>query len=145
MDTTGPPVRGWPAWPQWGALAVGVFGLVLGVAGLVQAGLHPFTGPAHERVAAFDLNGLHNVVHVVLGVSGLVAARTVATARAFGLAVFYVFVLVAVLGMGTYPSPTLNLLGVNGPDNTMHAVVCLVGLAIAWGRPAGRHGNGIVR
>jgi hypothetical protein len=136
MSTNGLPLPGRPAWPQLAAFLVGVFGLVLGVAGLVQVGLHPFTGPAHEQLLSFDLNGLHNVVHVVLGICGLVAARTLVTSRALGHAVFFVFVLIAIFGMGTYASAGLNHLGVNGADNTMHVVVSLVGLAIAW-VPAG--------
>jgi hypothetical protein len=144
MSTIRLPIHGRPAWPQWGALLVGVFGLVLGIAGVVKSGLLPFTGPAHERLVGLDLNGLHNVVHLVLGVTGLLAARSLATARSFGYAVFVVFVLVAVLGMGTSPNPTLNLLGVNGPDNVMHVVVSLVGLAIAWG-PAGRSRDDVER
>jgi hypothetical protein len=100
-------------------------------------GLDPFTGPAHGRLLAFDLNGLHNVVHLVMGVTGLAAARTLARARAFGQALFFVFVVVAVLGMGTFATDRLNHLGVNGADNTMHVVVALVGLAIAWGPVSG--------
>jgi hypothetical protein len=73
---------------------------------------------------------MHNVVHILIGVAGLVLARTLAGARTYGwlLAVGYgaafVYGLVAL-------GKDWDVLSLNAADNGLHLATALVGLVIA--------------
>jgi hypothetical protein len=75
---------------------------------------------------------MHNVVHILIGVAGLVLGRTLAGARTYGwlLAVGYgaafIYGLIAV-------GKDWDFLNLNGADNVLHVLTALVGLAIALG------------
>jgi len=122
------------SFPQAMAGSVGVFGISLGVAGLVhtESG-HPFFGVTSEELLGLALNPAHNVLHLLVGVAGLAVLRSLRASRAFGHVIYFFFVLQVLVGMVTASVPEWNLLGVDGADNLMHALLALVGLAIAWG------------
>jgi len=73
---------------------------------------------------------MHDVVHILIGVAGLVLARTLAGARAYGwlLAVRYgtafIYGLIAV-------GKDWDFLNLNWADNILHLVTAAVGLVIA--------------
>src|SRR3954465_14857517 len=79
-------------WPQIVALAFGVVYLLVGVVGFFITGFDNFAGnEQHESLLGFMINPLHNIVHIVIGLAGLLLARTLAGARTYGwlLAVGY--------------------------------------------------------
>jgi hypothetical protein len=121
------------AWPQMAALAVGAVYALIGVVGFFITGFDDFFGhDTGEELLGFELNGAHNVVHILIGIAGLVLGRSLATARTFGwlLAVGYgaafVYGLFAV-------DETWDFLSLNWADNWLHLVSALVGVAIAVG------------
>src|SRR3954452_12747562 len=78
--------------PEILALVFGAIYLLVGIVGFFITGFSDFF--AHDtgkNLLIFEINGMHNVVHIVVGVAGLVLARTLAGARAYGwlLAVGY--------------------------------------------------------
>jgi len=108
--------------------------VLIGVAGLATAGsLHPVFGVTDHELLGFDLNTAHNVLHLVAGAAGLWAMRSLRTARGFGHVIYFFFGVQLLIGLVGEHLPALNFLGVDGLDNLMHAVLALVGLAIAWG------------
>ena len=123
--------RGAMTWPQMLALAFGAIYLLVGVVGFFVTGFDDFFAhDTNETLVGFEINGMHNVVHIVIGVAGLLLGRTLAGARTYGwlLAIGYgaafVYGLIAV-------GEDWDFLNLNGADNVLHILTALVGLAIA--------------
>ena len=81
----------------------------------------------------FEVNPLHNIVHLAVGAALVLAARQgVAASRAVNTAVGGVYLLVGVLGLFILGS-SANILALNSADNVLHvasaAVLLAVGLA----------------
>ena len=118
--------------PQTLALAFGAVYLLVGIVGFFVTGFDNFFGHTDETLIVFDINPAHNVVHILIGVLGLVLGRTLAGARTYGwlLAVGYgaafVYGLIAI-------NQTWDFLSINAADNVLHALTAIVGLVIALG------------
>ena len=120
-------------WPQLLALAFGAIYLLVGIVGFFVTGFDDFF--AHdtgETLLFFEINGMHNVVHILIGVAGLLLARTLAGARTYGwlLAIGYgaafVYGLIAI-------GETWDFLSINAADNVLHIATAAVGLVMALG------------
>lgn len=113
-----------------------VFGAVYLLVGLVGFAVTSGVGFAStdgKSLLGFQLNPLHDVVHLAVGAVLLVAARQGAAAsRAVNTAVGGVYLLVGVVGLFILGS-SANILALNGADNVLHfasaAVLLGVGLA----------------
>ena len=132
--------RAGKTWPELLALAFGAIYLLIGIVGFFITGFDNFFGNevapgvhhADENLLGFMINPFHNVVHIVIGVAGLVLARTLAGARTYGwlLAVGYGAAFVyGLLAVGE----EWDFLNLNGADNVLHLLTALVGLVIALG------------
>ena len=77
--------------PEILALAFGAVYLLVGIVGFFITGFDDFFGHTDETLLVFDINPAHNVVHILIGVAGLVLGRTLTGARTYGwlLAVGY--------------------------------------------------------
>ena len=136
--------RGAMTWPQMLALAFGAIYLLVGVVGFFVTGFDDFFAhDTNETLVGFEINGMHNVVHIVIGVAGLLLGRTLAGARTYGwlLAIGYgaafVYGLIAI-------GETWDFLSINAADNVLHVLTALVGLVIALGpvrSAVGHHGS----
>ena len=75
----------------------------------------------------FEVNGIHNIVHLASGALGLALWRNPASARLFALGFGAVYLLVTVLGfaMGTN---VLGIIPINAADNVLHLTIAAVGL-----------------
>jgi hypothetical protein len=118
-------------WPQILALVFGAVYLLVGIVGFFVTGFDNFADNSqHEMLLFFMINPLHNVVHIVIGLAGLLLARTLAGARTYGwlLAVGYaaafVYGLIAV-------GESWDVLNINPADNVLHILTAVVGLVIA--------------
>jgi uncharacterized protein DUF4383 len=111
-----------------------VFGAVLLLAGVLGfvANSSFATGDDLSRDALlglFDVNGWHNVVHLLSGVAGLAAAGSRAGARAFAFAFGGVYVLVTILGLAAGDNSTLfSLIAINTEDNFLHLAIAALGI-----------------
>jgi hypothetical protein len=116
--------------PEILGLAFGAVYLLVGIVGFFVTGFDDFAGHTDETLLIFDINPLHNIVHILIGVAGLVLSRTLAGARTYGwlLAVGYgaafVYGLFAV-------GADWDFLNLNAADNVLHVLTALVGLVIA--------------
>jgi hypothetical protein len=116
--------------PEILGLAFGAVYLLVGIVGFFVTGFDDFAGHTDETLLIFDINPLHNIVHILIGVAGLVLSRTLAGARTYGwlLAVGYgaafVYGLFAV-------GEDWDFLNLNAADNVLHLLTALVGLVIA--------------
>ena len=114
------------------SLAFGAVYALVGLLGFAVSSDVDFAGKAGASLLGFDVNGLHNIVHLLIGVALLAASRTHVAARSANLAIGAVYVLLAVLG------PVINdtaadIIGLNGADHVLHLLsgVLLVGVAVA--------------
>ncbi|MFF5988924.1 DUF4383 domain-containing protein [Prauserella flavalba] len=117
---------------------VGLAYLVIGIIGFVLTGFGGFTDAEHSTLWVFSINPLHNVVHVVIGVLGLLMALNSGLARTFGWLLFIGYGVVFVWGLaitGVFSSNPVSGLGnplaLNTADNWLHLGSALVGLLIA--------------
>ena len=118
------------------AMILGIVFLVIGAGGFVP-GLtaphnHPdvrFTTGLGLEMSLFPVNLLHNVVHLLFGVWGLLAARSATGARAFGKAVAIVYGVLTVMGLipALNLHATFGLVPLYGHDVWLHALLALAG------------------
>jgi hypothetical protein len=116
--------------PQILALAFGAVYLLVGVVGFFVTGFDNFFEHGDESLLFFHINPAHNVVHIVIGIAGLLLGRTLAGARTYGwlLAVGYGAAFVyGLLAVGE----DWDFLNINAADNGLHLATALVGLVIA--------------
>jgi hypothetical protein len=117
-------------WPQQLALAFGVIYTLIGIIGFFITGFENFFEHTDKTLLGFEINGMHNVVHILIGVAGLALARTLAGARSYGwlLAVGYG----AAFVYGLFATgKDWDFLSLNWADNILHLATVLVGLVIA--------------
>lgn len=111
--------------------------LAVGLAGFAVSSGHGFAATTSGRLLGlFEVNGLHNVVHLLVGAALLGAARAGQSAsRSVNLVVGAVYLLVGVLGLFILHS-SMNLLALNGLDNGLHfaSALVLLGSAAAGSR-----------
>ncbi|MDQ0426206.1 MULTISPECIES: DUF4383 domain-containing protein [Cellulomonas] len=116
-------------------LVATVFGavyLLVGLAGFLVTGGLPFAGQQGNALVVFDVNPLHNVVHLGIGLALLLASRSVAGARATNTTIGAVYLLVGVLGLFLIGSGA-NILALNGADNVLHLASAVLLLAVGLG------------
>jgi hypothetical protein len=114
---------------QWAALAFGVVFLIVGILGLLMPDgmtMDADMETAPRLFGLFPVNLLHNIVHLLFGVWGLVAARDIASTRMYGKAGAAIYALLVVLA---FVSPTgFGLVPIGSHDIWLHAVLA-AGLA----------------
>src|SRR4051812_33736505 len=111
------------------ALVVGVVFLLVGILGWFVTSGHSFADRDGGSLLGFQVNPLHNIVHLLVGVVLVLGARGgVAAARAANTAVGAVYLLVGVIGLFILDS-SANILALNGADNGLHLVSGAVLLA----------------
>ena len=117
--------------PEMLSLAFGAIYLLVGIVGFFVTGFDDFfAANTEERLLFFEINGMHNVVHILIGVAGLVLGRTLAGARTYGwlLAVGYGAAFVyGLLAIGK----DWDFLSINAADNVLHILTAIIGLVIA--------------
>ncbi|MEV4149226.1 DUF4383 domain-containing protein [Amycolatopsis sp. NPDC049691] len=115
------------------ALAVGIVFLLVGVLGFVPgitAGYGDLHFAGHESGArlfgVFTVSVLHNLVHLVFGVLGVLAARSNGGSRAFLMIGGGVYVLLFVFGLAMNHDSPANFIPVDNADDWLH-----LGLGVA--------------
>jgi hypothetical protein len=100
-----------------------IFGLIYLLAGLL--GFLPVLGGSsgltnRALFGIFEVNLLHNLVHIVIGIAGLAAASSTANSRTFGQVVGVILVLLGVIGL--FNANPLGLLYIGQADIALHLV-----------------------
>src|SRR4051794_38725119 len=112
----------------------GLAGIVLIAAGALGFLGNSSFGGAGERGSflGLDVNGWHNVVHILTGLLLLAGAPNARAARAVCLIFGGSYALVTILGV-IDGSDVLGLIPIDGADNVLHAVlsVTAIGAALA--------------
>lgn len=124
---------------QIASLAVGAMFLLVGVLGfvpgittntddLMMAGHHSEA----MLLGLFQVSVLHNVVHLLFGVAGLVLARSAATARAFLIYGGAIYFVLWIYGLVVPHDSAANFVPLNSADNWLHLLLAIgmVGLGV---------------
>jgi hypothetical protein len=117
------------------ALLVGGTLLVAGIIGFFYSADFGSPGEVDSVFGILDVNGWHNVVHIVTGGLGLLALGYAARAYAGGLGLVYVVVAIWGFVIGNHES-ILGFIPVNTEDNVLHAILGLAGLGAYAATPA---------
>ena len=117
---------------QWLALAVGIAFTGAGVVGFFVTGFDDFVGrDTDETLLGLEINGLHNVVHLIIGLAGLALWTRLSTARTYGWLLAIGYGAAFVYGLVAVDDRDLNILSLNDADNWFHLASALLGLVIA--------------
>ncbi len=125
-----PAARRWTI-PQTLALLIGLAYTAIGIIGFFMTGFDNFTEHTGEKVLVFAINPLHNVVHLAIGVLGILMSLRLGSARAFGWLLFLVYGAAFVYGLFAVDREDINFLDINWADNWLHLGSSLLGLLIA--------------
>jgi hypothetical protein len=118
--------------PQTLSLVFGVVYLLVGIVGFFVTGFDDFAGNSqNERlIGLFMINPLHNVAHILVGIAGIVLAKTLASARTYGWLLAVLYGALFIYGL-IAAGESWDFLNVNAADNVLHIATALVGLVIA--------------
>ncbi|HEX6208737.1 MAG TPA: DUF4383 domain-containing protein [Actinomycetota bacterium] len=111
-----------------------VFGAIyalVGLLGFTVTGGVEFAGNQGEQLIGFELNPLHNIVHIAIGALLIVgAAGGLRASRMTNGAVGAAYLLVGVLGIFMV-NEDWDFLALNQADNVLHFATAVIALAIA--------------
>jgi hypothetical protein len=130
------------------AFAVGATFLLVGILGFVPGVTQNFDTmefAGHESGAellgVFQVSVLHNVVHLLFGLAGLAAAKSMAASRSYLIGGGLIYGALGVYGMVIDRMSDANFVPVNDADNWLHiglaAAMVILGLVLTP-RTAGR-------
>jgi hypothetical protein len=112
-----------------------VFGAVYALVGLIGFFVHSSDGFAGndggKLLGIFGVNGLHNLVHILIGVVLLAASRRHRDARNANLTVGVVYLALAILGP-FIDDTGADIVALNSADHVLHALsgLLLAGVAL---------------
>jgi hypothetical protein len=120
------------------AMALGGVLVLVGLVGfLVEPSFGVGDSAQRGTLILFDINGWHNVVHLLSGIVGLAMAGTAAKARLFSIGYGVVYVLVTILGFAVGDGGLLlSIIPINTADNVLHLAIAVTGIAIGMSSPA---------
>ena len=116
-------------------LLVGILGFVPGVTQNFDTIEFAGHESGAELLGIFQVSILHNIVHVLFGLAGLAAARTIAGARGYLIGGGLIYGGLAVYGMVIDKLSDANFVPLNDADDWLHlglgAGMVLLGLVLA--------------
>jgi hypothetical protein len=80
----------------------------------------------------FPVNVLHNIVHLLIGLLGLLAYRSVSAARGFSRFLAILYGLLAIMGLIPGLNTTFGLIPIFGNDVWLHAATALIAAYFGW-------------
>jgi hypothetical protein len=115
--------------------AVGAVFIVVGLLGFTVSGGHSLAGhTGGQLLGLFQVNSLHNLVHIAVG-AVMVAAAIAGTrsARAVNTLIGAVYLALGVAGLFITGDNPLNVIALNGADNGLHLVIGAVLVGVGLG------------
>ncbi len=126
------------------AMIFGIVFLIVGAGGFIP-GLNMMDHSGHAadaditvrsffgyELGMFPVNVLHNIVHLLFGIWGVLAYRSYGGARTYFRAVAIIYALLTVLGLLPATNTTFGLIPIYGNDVWLHALLALVAAYFGW-------------
>lgn len=117
------------------ALVMGIVFIVVGIAGFVPGLVTYSTVPTGGEVAVdaghgrllgiFPVNAMHNLVHLIFGVWGVIAYRSFAGARTYAKVTAVAYAVLTVFGLIPGLNTLFGLAPLYGHDVWLHALIAL--------------------
>ena len=122
------------------ALLFGIVFLAVGVAGFIPglvSPLHPEHPPVNPEggllLGLFPINAIHNAVHLLFGVWGLVASRSATGSVMYARGVAIIYAVLTILGLLAPPFSTLfGMAPLYQNDIWLHGLLALVAAYFGW-------------
>ncbi|MEO5320487.1 DUF4383 domain-containing protein [Arthrobacter sp. CC3] len=130
---------------QKSSLLAGVAVFVLGVLGFIPGvtanyGTLAFAGHGSEAMllGVFQVSVLHNLIHLLSGVAGVLMSRRPLPARNFLIGAGVTYMVLWSVGQFLALDSPVNILPVNSADNWLHLFLgmALIGFGVAFSRDA---------
>ena len=119
------------------ALVFGVVYVLVGIVGFAVTGFDNFAAAKEvEKLILFQINPLHNIVHIAIGALWIGASKTHASAKSTNLLIGVVYGLVALLGFLKVDF-AYDLLNLNDADNFLHLASAALALYFGTAGAAG--------
>ena len=119
------------------ALLFGVILVAAGITGFFYSADFGDPGKVDGVLGILDVNGWHNVVHILTGALGLAVAGSYGSARVYAIGLGALYVAIAVWGFIVGDGGTLlGLVPVNSEDNVLHLLIGIAGLGAGLATPA---------
>jgi hypothetical protein len=121
-------------------LLVGVLGFIPGIttnySDMTFAGHHSDA----QLLGVFQVSVLHNIVHLLFGIAGLLLARTWSGARGFLIGGGAIYLVLWIYGLAVGQDSSANFVPLNNADDWLHLVLGLgmIGLGLLTSRRATR-------
>src|ERR671913_1548711 len=113
---------------QWYCLLAGIALLLAGIFGFISdSEFDTGDGVQGDLFLGFEVNAIHNLIHVASGLVLLAASPKRASARAVAIGFGLVYGLVAIIGL-IDGEDVLGLIPVNSADNILHIALSALGL-----------------
>ena len=112
---------------------LGIVFLLIGALGFAVTSGVGFADRDGNTLLGFEVNPLHNIVHLLVGAVLLLgASRGVAAARSANIAIGGTYLVVGIIGLFILDS-SANILALNSADNVLHLVsaAALLGAGLA--------------
>ena len=123
------------------ALLFGIVFLIVGAGGFIP-GLTDHTATPHpdltmtngygHELGLFPINVLHNIVHILFGVWGLLAYKSYAGSRTYARGVAIIYAVLMVMGLVPALNTTFGLVPLYDNDVWLHALLALVAAYFGW-------------
>ncbi|MFF0312428.1 DUF4383 domain-containing protein [Streptosporangium sp. NPDC004379] len=124
---------------QLAALVVGVVFLLVGVLGFIPGITTGYDGmefAGHHSDAMllgiFEVSILHNIVHLLFGVAGILMSRTRPGARNYLIGGGVVYLLLWLYGMLVGHDSAANFVPLNSADNWLHLILGIGMIALGY-------------
>jgi hypothetical protein len=123
------------------ALLFGIVFLLVGIAGFVPQLVTPLhaehpslslAANSGQLFGLFPVNVAHDVVHVLFGLWGLIAFRSVAAARGYARGVALIYLVLTIAGFVPQLDNMFGLVPLYGNDIWLHAVLALIAAYFGW-------------
>lgn len=112
------------------ATVFGAVYLLVGILGFFVTSGIGFFATEGRNLIVFEVNPLHNVIHLAIGAALLFSGLgSVRAAKSTNTTVGAVYLLAGIVGL-FLPGTALNIIALNGADNVLHLGSALVLLAI---------------
>lgn len=130
---------------QWFCLIGGATLVLVGLLGFIaDATFDMDDGVQGDSFLGFEVNGWHNVVHILTGLFLLSGVKKAAAAKTVALTFGLAYLVVTIIGL-IDGNDVLTIFPVNGADNVLHALLALGAIAAALAsrkEDAKHHGHG---
>jgi hypothetical protein len=124
---------------------VGILGFIPGItANYSSLGMAGY-GSGALLLGVFQVSVLHNIVHLLFGVAGLLLARTAGQARNYLVVGGAIYIVLWLYGLLIDHSSAANFVPVNTADNWLHLVLGIGMIALGLALSSSRRGTATTR